>query len=474
LRRLAAFLTSTFASAALLAAPAAHANTSQESIFQDDSVLLTGFPGGQLDTMKGLGVTTIHTLAFWNKVAPKPNSTRRPSGNLSDPKTYSDVAWAPYDALVREATARGMSILMTPTGFAPKWAECRGGRNCKPNAKLYGQYVTALAKRYSGSYKDSAGNTLPRVKRWSLWNEPNQQGWLNPQPDAPKLYRDLVYAGLAALKKTGHGRDQVLLGETAPVARGRSTDPTTFLLNLFCVDAHGHKLRGKAARTEGCTHFKRFSGITGFAHHPYNTGATGPALRKPPGKGDIVLSSLSRLTKVLRLGAKRHAIRAGLPIYFTEYGIQTRPPNRRYGVPVSKQAMWLNQMDWLTYKNRAIHSVAQYELVDGRTDVFTTGLIFNDSTPKPSFDAYRLPVWATRRGSSTVLWFWVRPAAGTPQAVQVQHDTGSGFQDVNTKTTNSRGFATVRESGVSGRWRIEWVGPDGVTHFSRGASVKDH
>src|SRR5262249_30144591 len=249
-----------------------------------------------------------------------------------------------------------------------------------------------------------------------------------------KLYRDLVNSGLSALRKTGHSHDQVLLGETAPVGRGKSTDPTTFLLNLFCIDSHAHRLRGKAARTQGCTHFKRFSGITGFAHHPSNMGATGPALRKPPGKGDMTLSTLSRLTKVLRLGAKGHAIRAGLPIYFTEYGMQTRPPNRRYGVPVSKQAMWLNQMDWLAYKDRAVRSVAQYELYDGGdTQTFTTGLIFHDTTPKPSFEAYRLPIWATRSGSKTVLWFWVRPAAGTPQAVQVQHDTGSGFQDVNTK-----------------------------------------
>lgn len=472
--RLRSVLITTLAAAALLA-PAAHANTSQESIFQDDSVLLSGHPGPSLDLIQGLGSTTIHTLAFWHKIAPKPNSTRRPSGNLNDPKTYSDAAWAPYDALVREATARGMQILMTPTGFTPKWAECRGGRDCRPNPKMYGQFVTALGTRYSGTYKDSAGNALPRVKRWSIWNEPDQQGWLNPQPEAPKLYRNLVYAGLAALKKTGHGHDQVLLGETSPVGRGRSTDPTTFLLNLFCINAHGHRLRGAPARKEGCTRFKRFSGITGFAHHPYNISATGPALRKPPGRGDMTLSTIGRLSKLLQLAARAHAIRAGLPIYFTEYGIQTRPPNRRYGVPVSKQAIWLNQMDWITYRNRAVHSVAQYELNDGAdTTIFTTGLIFNDLTPKPGLDAYRLPVWVTRKGSGISMWLWVRPAAGTPQVVQVQHNTGGGFQDVNTRTTNSRGFATIRESGVSGRWRISWLGPDGVTHFSRAASVRDH
>jgi hypothetical protein len=471
--RLGLALTALLAAAAF-AAPAAHASTTQESIFQDDSVLLNGHPGPSLDLIQGGGATTIHTLAFWNKIAPKPNSRRRPSGDLSNPASYPDAAWAPYDELIRETTARGMQLLLSPTGFAPKWAECRGGRNCKPDAKLYGQFVTAIGRRYSGTFRDSNGNLLPRVTRWSIWNEPDQVGWLNPQSQAPKLYRNLVYAGLAALKKTGHGHDQVLLGETAPVGRGRSTDPTSFLLNLFCVDARGHRLRGKASRAQGCTHFKRFSGITGFAHHPYNTSATGPALRPVHGKGDITLKTLGRLTKVLRAGAHGHAIRSGLPIYFTEYGIQTSPPNRKYGVPVSKQAMWLNQADWVAYKNRAVRSVAQYELFDGDLRSFTTGLIFHSGEPKPSYDAYRLPVWAARKRSRTALWLWVRPAAGTPQTVFVQHDTGAGFLQIAQVTTNSRGFANLSELGTSGRWRIAWTDGAGVQHFSRAASVRDH
>ena len=462
---------------ALLAAlaPAAQADRGQESIFQDDAVLLDGNPGPSLDMIQGLGATTIHSLVFWNKVAPHSTSRSRPHGDLNNPSTYSDAAWAPYDALVREATARGLQVLLSPTGFAPRWAAGCAVRDCRPDPKLYRQFVTAVGRRYAGTFKDSSGNVLPRVAFWSLWNEPDQVGWLNPQPQAARLYRNLVYAGLTGLRASGHTGDQVLLGETAPVGRGRSTDPTTFLLNLFCIDSHGHGLRGRVARQQGCTgHFKRFSGITGFAHHPYNVSAIGPALRPPHGPGDITLATLSRLNKVLRLGAHAHAIRAGLPIYFTEYGIQTRPPNRRYGVPVSRQAMWLNQADYLACKNRAVRSVAQYELFDGSdTSVFTTGLIFHSGAPKPSFDAYRLPIWASRTGSRTSLWFWVRPAAGVPQNVFIQHDTGGGFLDFDQRSTDSHGMATVSEPGTSGRWRIAWTDPAGVQHFSRAASVRD-
>ena len=59
------------------AAPTARANSSLDSIFQDDAVLLNGHPGPSLDLMRGLGVTTIHSLVFWNKVAPHPTSRTR-------------------------------------------------------------------------------------------------------------------------------------------------------------------------------------------------------------------------------------------------------------------------------------------------------------------------------------------------------------------------------------------------------------
>lgn len=476
--------------ASFAAAPAAHASKTQESIFQDDTVLLTGTPGPTLDQMKGLGVNTIHTLVYWNRFGPNAASRKRPSGDLANPNSYAPTAWAPYDALVKEATARGMSILMTPTGFTPRWAElCKSVgklRNCNPDPKAFGKFVTAIGRRYSGRYNVN-GVILPRVKRWSLWNEPDQTGWIAPQSTkgvekSPQIYRNLVYAGLASLKHTGHASDQVLLGELAPAHRGSSTDPTSFLLNLFCIDAKGHKLKGKARTQQGCQHFKKFSQINGFAHHPYNLGAAGPALRKPRFKGDISLYNIQKLPPILKLAAKAHAIRSGLPIYFTEYGIQTNPPIRKQVSPAA-QAVSLNQMDHIAWLNKGVKSVAQYELVDAGVvtpPVFNTGLVFKDGTPKPSYDAYRLPIWVIKHGSSVTLWAWVRPANGTTQQVQIQHNTGAGFTTVATRVTDARGFINVSQTGSGGTWRIAWTAPIppgaapgtvAVTYFSRAAAA---
>ena len=69
---------------------------------------------------------------------------------------------------------------------------------------------------------------LPRVTRWSVWNEPNQGGWLTPQsarvagrtePQAPSIYRGLVRAAVKGLADSGHRADEVLGGETAPLGR---------------------------------------------------------------------------------------------------------------------------------------------------------------------------------------------------------------------------------------------------------------
>ena len=109
---------------AFAAAPA-HASKTQESIFQDDRALI--FSGdatrqATLDQIKALGATTVHSLVFWNSIAPDPNSKTKPAGfNAADPNAYPPGAFDQYDALVREASARGLSLVLSPVE-APAWA----------------------------------------------------------------------------------------------------------------------------------------------------------------------------------------------------------------------------------------------------------------------------------------------------------------------------------------------------------------
>src|SRR2546421_2308749 len=250
----------------------AHASPSQESIFQDDRVLT--FEGGvvqaqALDALQSLGVDTIHRVVNWRRLAPSPGAKKPPRGfRGADPRSYPAGEWDPFDGLVEGARARGMTVLMSPAGPIPRWASrCRRNTNndCRPNPKLYADFVAALGTRYSGRYADEnrPGVVLPRVTRWSIWNEPNLSSWLSPQTSGrtrvgPAIYRSLVYAGAGALTRTGHGGDQILAGETSPIGSGSTrTAPVDFWHVLLCVDSHGRRLRGRTARGVGCSKRKK-------------------------------------------------------------------------------------------------------------------------------------------------------------------------------------------------------------------------
>ena len=93
------------------------------------------------------------------------------------------------------AQARGIKVILTPTGPVPRWAtKTKKGHLNRPNAKQFGQFVTALARRYGA-----------QVETWSVWNEPNQPQFLMPQyrkkrPVSPALYRSLYRAAHRAIR----------------------------------------------------------------------------------------------------------------------------------------------------------------------------------------------------------------------------------------------------------------------------------
>ena len=203
---------------------------------------------------------------------------------------------------------------MTPPG--PLWAmrhdspTARAADHWAPSVMEFYEFVYAAGLRYSGSY-----GTIPRVSVWSIWNEPNQPGWLAPQwrsvggkqvPNSPRLYRAYAAVAYAALYFSRHvtAGDTILIGELAP--EGYSTPgfytamtPMPFLRALYCVDGAYRPLRGAAAAALGCpTSGSRAAFVatnpelflsTGFAHHPYYflhapwVGASDPQLC-PPGQ----------------------------------------------------------------------------------------------------------------------------------------------------------------------------------------------
>jgi hypothetical protein len=486
---------------ALLLLPGlAAASSSQESVFEDEHELLqlgAARQASALNDIAALGADSIRSLVSWNQVAPAPSAKKRPKGfDGANPAAYAAGKWDPYDDLVRGAQARGMTVLLSPSSPIPAWASgCRGSadarRACRPNARQFGLFVRALGTRYSGTYADEnqGGGILPRVDRWSIWNEPNQPGWLNPQSSsvggrkvitAARMYRDLSRSAIAGLRATGHGSDLLMLGETAPIGRAsgtlarRPTTPVEFIRALFCLRSSGRRLTGTDARLAGCSGFSKLR-VNAFAHHPYTRGGSQPpTFRTLP--GEITIATAARLKTLLAQGARAGRVPGKLPIWYTEFGFQTKVKGDFFGVSNEAQARYLNQSDWIASRDPRVKSVAQYKLVDDALKQnFQTGLRFLDHSAKPSYDAYRLPIWVTKRSGGKVrVYGQVRPAAdNAAEMVEVQNGSGGSFQTVYSASVTSRkGQFLVTLPAGAGSWRLKWTPAAGGTPlYSRVAKV---
>src|SRR5579875_3753893 len=165
----------------------AAASHKQITMIQDDGQLLSN-PSGTLAQMRDLGATTVRIELYWNDIAPSITRTHKPNFNATNPDAYSAAGWAPYDAIVRDAAADGMTIDLVVAQGAPRWAEGAGIPSnylipnnyaaryfaWKPSAADYGQFVQAVGTRYDGSFTPAGqSSALPRVHFWTLWNEPN-------------------------------------------------------------------------------------------------------------------------------------------------------------------------------------------------------------------------------------------------------------------------------------------------------------
>ena len=472
--------------AALPTAPALAA-PDQLSLIEDEKLMLESGPATQaqaLDEAKALGADVIRANVIWSRYAPSPTSSRRPRGfDAKDPNAYPNLAIV--DSLVAGAQARGMQVLLTPTGPIPAWASrCRGSlaikRVCKPNPQLFGQFVRALGTRY------------PTVKLWSIWNEPNLRSWLRPQYEvsgsvavqkSASLYRALAASAIAGLRTAGHRDAQIWLGETAPLGDDPSgcssqrrlrvparcagrilkTSPEIFLRGVFCLNSGGGRLTGAEGRDQRCSNYKQLR-VTGYAHHPYTRGGSRPPMSRT-NTGEITIGVATRLTRLLDRAARAKRIPAGLPIHYTEHGWQTNPPDRIFGVTDVQQAEYMNQSDWIAYNNARVHTVAQYKIVDDENIAagFQMGLrLFSGGARKPAYDAYKLPIWVSGTGSDVTVYGQVRPAdngAAVSVDIQAAAAAGSNFSTVQTvPVTSANGAFTVTLPRAGAVWRLRWNG----------------
>jgi len=440
-----------------LLAPAAHASPQQMSIMMDDDLLVyrnDATAARALTQMKSLGVDTIRVTVLWSVVANNARPTKAEIAKLkgkprerarkqaqrfkaTNPATYPAQNWDRYDNLVKAAQDRGIRVYFNVTGPGPLWASTtppkalrRLAATYKPKVGAFKQYVTAVGKRYSGTYQDENGSrgTLPRVNMWSLWNEPNQGGWLTPQwetrgsqkiPTSPQIFRELYQAGYQGLLGTGHrvDNDIILLGETAPLGNDAKTEkspmrPKEFLREVFCISPDGTPYTGNAAKLRKCGDFAAKGPLqaNGYAHHPYTKNQS--PLVRDVSPDSLTMANIDELGTTLDdMAAKTSNVKAGLPLFMTEFGFETNPPDPFSGVAPALQAKYNVIGEFQSWSNPRIASQAQFLLADVPPDrthkkgskaywfTYQSGLFYTAGkligVAKPAAYSYAIPFIAT-------------------------------------------------------------------------------
>ena len=416
--------------------------------------------------LQSLGVKALRVELYWHDVAPSPNSATRPSFDATDPARYN---WGQYDPLLAEAQRLGWQVLLTVTSPVPRWATSnhKAPYVTRPDDLDFQQFMTAVARHFGS-----------QVALYSVWNEPNHPVYLLPQfnangtPASPRIYRGLFQAAYAGLQAGGIAHPRVLMGETAPTGyetppprSGLLHDvaPLAFLRGVLCLNA-------RYVRSRSCGPLPAY----GYAHHAYTT-AAGLSYR-PPLADDVTFGVLSRLSRALALAARAHAIPRPLPIYLTEFGIESKP-NRYLGVPVAEQAEWDAIAEHLAWANPQVAAFSQYLLRDdplgapfsasasGAFIGFQTGLEYISGAPKPLYYGFRLPLAVSKRGHGLSLWGLVRPATGpTKVTVLVQRPGARRYRALKTVATNGQGYWSLGSSTKGVHWRVRWRSPAGVQY----------
>jgi Cellulase (glycosyl hydrolase family 5) len=441
----------------LLALPAAaQASPRQVMSFEAPRELLDGAQrDGTLDEIRAFGVTQVRQLVYWNDFAPRPSRRTKPSFNASNPDAYPAGTWDRLDGLLSAAEARGISVLITLTGPVPRWATAsKRGNLDRPNAKQFGQFATAVGRRY--------GET---VDAWSIWNEPNQPQFLKPQyrkgkPYSPKLYRSLYRAAYRGIRSTPANRnDRILIGETSPRGNDNVVHPLAFLRGMLCLDRNYRK-KGNCGQLEA----------DGYAHHAYTT-RSGPRF-VPPSKDDVTIGVISRLVSALDRAGNAGALPRGLRIYLTEFGIQSFP-DRVSGVSLARQPAYYAIAEHIAYANPRVALFSQYLMSDDRAGTggeryggFESGLRRANGSRKPSYAAFANPLAVENYGDRTdVLWGLIRPQRSVTRITIEARRRGGQWRrlrTLNTTATGVWGLSTRHRDGQ--QYRVRWTAADGKRH----------
>ncbi|HJV29329.1 MAG TPA: DUF5722 domain-containing protein [Gaiellaceae bacterium] len=286
--------------------------------------------------------------------------------------------WTLYDRTVNFAAQHKIRILFSIYG-TPSWANRGAGLNVPPRTIAdLNNFAYAAAKRYSGLYPAPDGRALPPVKLWMAWNEPNLSIGLKQQfrrvgrrwvMQSALDYTKICNAVYGGVHRTLIRGEKVACGVTAPRGNNSPTSSRPTISPLAFM---------RALKSAGLRKFDA------YAHHPYYGSRTETPTSRPSTNAVTMGNINTLIAELTRLwGNKR--------LWITEYGYQTNPPDRAFGVSYSKQAAYMKQAYAIARKNPRIDMMLWFLLRDEpRLGGWQSGLLTRTGQKKPAFNAFRL------------------------------------------------------------------------------------
>ena len=340
--------------------------------FYDDAQVY-GNTTWAFNQLRSLRAGVVRVTLDWSHVA-----RRRPARATSPAdKAYN---WTAVDDVVQAADRKNIRVVLAIYG-TPRWAGRARNRVPRNPASLRA-FASAAARRYSGSFTIGEGEdevVLPAVRHWLAWNEPNNPVFLRPQwkrvggrwrSQAAYDYAKIcnaVYGGVHATRLAG---EKVACGVTGPRGNDapRTSRPSTSPLVFM------RWLRRAGVRR-----------MDAYAHHPYyGHRSERPSTRSRSPKAVTMGNIRDLFTQVNKLWGRRTRV------WITEYGYQTNPPDRLFGVSYRNQARYMQQAMRMARNTRRIDMFVWFLIKDeGRLSGWQSGVVTRRGKRKPAFRAFQ-------------------------------------------------------------------------------------
>jgi hypothetical protein len=376
----------------LAAAPHASAAPGVKFGLTDDAWLTSG-PGTldqRLAKLDVLGVRVARFTLRWDQIAhTQPTAPTDPSDAAYD--------WTIADPVLAGLREHGIEVVLQLVG-TPAWANGGKASNYAPTTSApFGAFASAAAKKY------------PWVKRWVIWNEPNQVRWLRPTTAPIYTVRLLnpAYAAIHAVIKSV----QVAGGGTAPRGSTGGVSPLAWIAGMHAVHAR----------------------LDAYAHNPY---PLDPKRETPLTGGctqctTVTMATLGRLVSLLGRDFPKARI------WLTEYGYQTNPPDRLLGVSPALQARYIGEGAYVAYRTPKVDMLIHFLYRDEPNIArFQSGLVTLTNAVKPAYAAFQLPL---AQISSSTLWGQLS-APGAGSTARLERRVGSAWKALATVHAGADGY----------------------------------